>query len=151
MKGLQIPHWKDTMLSFKLKYLNQKGFLSHIEKTWLFSWEHIVYILMDFKSHIKKKKKRVSFGFARVACVWSDCCHSRSFIKPGPVQPPGRPGPGSTRRARPGLIAVISSLLVLSPKVAGNYYSMRHIICSFGWLVIHFLLKKKGNSLDSKA
>jgi hypothetical protein len=37
---------------FKLKYLNQKIFLSHTEKTKFFSWEHIVYILMGFKSHI---------------------------------------------------------------------------------------------------
>jgi hypothetical protein len=31
-----IPHWKDSMFvcySFKLNYLNQKGFLFHIEKT----------------------------------------------------------------------------------------------------------------------
>jgi len=33
-------------------YLNQKSFLSHIEKK--NSWEHRVYILMDFKSNIEK-------------------------------------------------------------------------------------------------
>jgi len=33
-------------------------------------------------------------------------CTGRSFDKPGPVQPPGRPGPGSTRRAGPGLITM---------------------------------------------
>jgi hypothetical protein len=61
---------------------------------------------MCFKSHIWRKKKRVSFGFARVTRVWPGCCHSQSFVKPGPVQPPCRPGPGSTRRAGPGLITV---------------------------------------------
>jgi hypothetical protein len=41
---------------FKLKYLNQKEFLSHIEKTLIFSWEHKVHILKGFKSHIEKNK-----------------------------------------------------------------------------------------------
>ena len=35
---------KISCYPFKLKYLNQKVFLSHIEKTWFFSWEHSVYI-----------------------------------------------------------------------------------------------------------
>jgi len=62
--------------------------------------------------HLKKKKPglvRVRPGPGsthRVARVWPGCCHSRSFVKPGPVQPPGRPGPGSTRWAGPGLITV---------------------------------------------
>ena len=44
---------------------------------------------MGFKSHICiKKKNQVSSGFAR---VWSGYCLIRSFIKPGPVLPPGRP------------------------------------------------------------
>jgi len=30
------------------------GFKSHIEKTWILSCEHKVYILMSFKSHIKR-------------------------------------------------------------------------------------------------
>ena len=42
--------------AFKLKYLNQNFFLSHIEKTKLFSWEYRVYILKGFKSHIEKIK-----------------------------------------------------------------------------------------------
>ena len=64
---------------------------------------------MCFKSHIWRKKKpglvRVRPGHPgsgstrRVAPVWPGCCHSRSFIKPELVQPLGRPGPGSTRRA----------------------------------------------------
>jgi hypothetical protein len=33
-------------------------------------------------------------------------CTGRSFNKPEPVQTPGRPGPGSTRRAGPGLITM---------------------------------------------
>jgi hypothetical protein len=64
--------------------------------------------------HLKKKKKKKtgsrsgSSGLThRVARVWPGCCHSRSFIKPGPVQPLGRSGPGSTRRAGPGLITVL--------------------------------------------
>jgi hypothetical protein len=50
---------------------------------------------------LKKKKKpglvRVRPGHPgsgstrRVARVWPGCCHSWSFIKPGLVQPPGRP------------------------------------------------------------
>jgi hypothetical protein len=39
--------------------------------------------------------------------VWPGRCIGRSFDKPEPVQPPGRPGPGSTRRAGPGLITMI--------------------------------------------
>ena len=64
---------------------------------------------MGFKSHIKKKKtvsrpgSPGSPGF-RVdppgRRVWPGCCHSRSFIKPRPVQPPDRP-------AGPGLINVL--------------------------------------------
>ena len=67
--------------------------------------------------HLKKKKKnRVRLGHPgsgstrRVARVWPGYCHSRSFIKPGPVQPPGWPGLGSTRRAGPGLITVVYSI-----------------------------------------
>ena len=33
MKGLQIPHSKDTMLFFQVEIFKSKGFLSHIEKT----------------------------------------------------------------------------------------------------------------------
>ena len=67
--------------------------------------------------HLKKKKSglvRVRPGPGsthRVARVWPGCCHSRSFVKPGPVQPPGRPGPGSTRRAGPGLITVYETTI----------------------------------------
>jgi hypothetical protein len=42
--------------SFKLKYLNQKNFLSHIEKTQLSSHEHKIYILMGFQFYIGKIK-----------------------------------------------------------------------------------------------
>ena len=71
---------------------------------------------MGFKSHISKKKKKPGLvrvrpgspgSTRRVVRVWPGCCHSRSFIKPRPVQPPGRPGPRSTRRAGPGLITVV--------------------------------------------
>jgi len=36
-----------------------------------FSWEHRVYILMSFKSHIEKKKQKnqVSFGFGRAVAT----------------------------------------------------------------------------------
>jgi hypothetical protein len=37
---------------FKLKYLNQKSFISHIEKTQFFSYKYRVYILKGFKFHI---------------------------------------------------------------------------------------------------
>ena len=69
---------------------------------------------MGFKSHIFLKKKsglvRVRSGpesTRRIVQVWPGCCHSRFFIKPEPVQLPGRPGPGSTRRARPDLITIV--------------------------------------------
>jgi hypothetical protein len=42
------------MLSFEVEIFKPKGFLSHIEKTWFFSWEYIVYIQKGFKSHIEK-------------------------------------------------------------------------------------------------
>jgi hypothetical protein len=42
----------------------------------------------------------------RVDQVLPGCCISRSFNKPEPVQPPSRPGPGSTRWADPGLITL---------------------------------------------
>jgi hypothetical protein len=71
--------------------------------------------------HLKEKKKpglvricpgRLGPGLTcRVARVWQGYCHSRSFIKPGPVQPPDRPGPGSTCRAGPGLITVFHSTI----------------------------------------
>jgi len=61
-----------------------------------------------------------SSGFARVARVMGStrrvdrvlpgCCPRRFFSKPGPVQPPG---PGSTRRAGPGLKTM--------------HYSMAHV------------------------
>jgi len=54
MKGLQNPYWKDIMLSFWVEVFKPKGFLSHIEKTWFFSWEHRLYIWKAFKSHIEK-------------------------------------------------------------------------------------------------
>jgi len=38
----------------KFKRLFQKVFLSYVEKTKLFSYEHREYILKDFKSHIEK-------------------------------------------------------------------------------------------------
>jgi len=66
---------------------------------------------MGFKSHIWKKKTpgvvwiRPGHGLTRrVDRVLPGCCPGRSFIKPEPVQPPGWPGPGSTRRAGPGFI-----------------------------------------------
>jgi hypothetical protein len=114
MKELQISHWKDTMLSFWIEVFKLKGFLSHIEKTWFFSWEHRVYILMGFKSHIWKKKPglvRVCPGprsTHRVAWVWPGCYHSRSFIKLRPVQPPDRPNPGFTCQARSGFITMLT-------------------------------------------
>jgi hypothetical protein len=37
-------------------------------------------------------------------------CTGRSFNKPGPVQPPGRSVSGSTHRAGPGLITMLSTL-----------------------------------------
>jgi hypothetical protein len=103
--------WKGFQ-SFKLKYLNQKVFYLILKKHDFFSWEHRVYILMGFKSHIWKKKTGSRPGHPgsgltrRVARVWPGCCHSQSFIKPGPVQSPGRSGPGLTHRAGPGLITV---------------------------------------------
>jgi len=53
----------ENILSYpiKLKYLNQKYFLSHIEETQFFSYEHRIYILMGFKSHIVKIKYSSSF------------------------------------------------------------------------------------------
>jgi len=69
---------------------------------------------MGFKSHIWKKKKkglvRVHLGHGsthRVARVCPGCCPSQSFSKPGPVQPPGRPGPGLTHQAGPSLITLL--------------------------------------------
>jgi hypothetical protein len=46
----------------------------------------------------------------RVDRVLPGRCTGRSFDKPEPVQPPGRPGPGSTRRAGPGLITINGTL-----------------------------------------
>ena len=43
----------------------------------------------------------------RVDQVWPGRCIGRSFDKPEPVQPSGRPGPGLTRRAGLGLITMI--------------------------------------------
>ena len=37
-------------------------------------------------------------------------CTGWSFNKPGPVQPPGRPVPRSTRRAGPGLITMMKTI-----------------------------------------
>jgi hypothetical protein len=72
---------------------------------------------MGFKSHIWKKKKNIEshpgLGLTRrVDRVWLGRCTDRSFDKPGPVQPPDRPGPGSTRRAGPGLITMILSYII---------------------------------------
>jgi hypothetical protein len=39
---------------FKLKYLNQEDCLFHIEKTQLLFYEYELYVLKDFKFHIKK-------------------------------------------------------------------------------------------------
>ena len=78
---------------FKLKYLNQKVFFSHIEKTWFFSWEHRVYILVCFKSHIWRKKKKP--GLVRVRRV--------AWV---PGQPTGSPGFGR---------AVTTAGLLLNP------------------------------------
>jgi len=112
---------------FKLKYLNQKVFYPILKKHNFFSWEHRVYIPMGFKSHIWKKKKRVltgsrpgrpGHGLTRwVDRVWLDHCTDRYFDKPGPVQPPGRPGPGSTRRAGSSLITMLRTI-VLKPRPA---------------------------------
>jgi len=41
---------------FKLKYLNQEDCLFYIEKTQLFFYEYELYVLKDFKFHIKKIK-----------------------------------------------------------------------------------------------
>ena len=43
----------------------------------------------------------------RVDRVLPGHCNGRSFNKLEPVQPPGRPVPGSTRRASPGLITMV--------------------------------------------
>jgi len=80
---------------FKLKYLNQNVFLSHIEKIWLFFLEHRVYIPMSFKSHIWKKKNWVSSGFCRAITTAGlllnpDQCSHRVDQVPG--QPAGLTG-----------------------------------------------------------
>jgi hypothetical protein len=79
---------------------------------------------MGFKSHIWKKKKGVLAGSRpgrpghglthRVDQVWPGHCTDRYFDKPGPVQPPGRQGPRSTRQADSGLITMLQTI-VLKP------------------------------------
>jgi hypothetical protein len=49
-----------------------------------------------------KKKDRVSAGFTRVDRVSPGQLPGGFLLGPGPVPGPGRPGPGSTRRAGPG-------------------------------------------------
>jgi hypothetical protein len=55
-KSFFLSHIENILFyPIKLKYLNKKkSFLSHIKRTQLFSCEHKIYILMGFKSHIKK-------------------------------------------------------------------------------------------------
>jgi hypothetical protein len=47
---------RNNPYGYKLKDYFKRVFLSHIEKTQLFSCEYRVYILMCFKSHIEKIK-----------------------------------------------------------------------------------------------
>jgi hypothetical protein len=94
------------MLSFQLEVFKSKDFFySILKKHNFFSWVDIVYILMGFKSHIWKKKHRVS-PRSQVDRVWPRHCTGWSFDKPRLVQPPG---PRSTCRASPGLIAIVST------------------------------------------
>jgi hypothetical protein len=58
------------------------------------------------KPHLKRKKNTGScpgLPGSWVDRVLPCCCTGLFFNKPGPVQPPSWPGPGSTRRAGPGL------------------------------------------------
>jgi hypothetical protein len=50
----------------------------------------------------------------RVDRVLPGRCTGRSFDKPEPVQPPGRPGPETTRRAGPGLITMVLLSSIIS-------------------------------------
>jgi hypothetical protein len=45
------------------------------------------------------------------------------FRQPGPVPAPGRPGPGSTRRAGPGFKTMVCTLLVPLPPSLGSVYT----------------------------
>jgi hypothetical protein len=111
-KGFKSHIEKILCYPFKLKYLNQKVFyptlkkklyLSHLALDYLRIFTSIAdwrYILMSFKSHIWRKKiigSRSGLPGSWVDQVLPGCCPGRSFIKPGPVQPLGRP-------ARSGLI-----------------------------------------------
>ena len=102
-----------------MKYLNQKVFYPTLKKHDFFLG-NIEYIYQCVSNPTFEKKKKPKPGLVRVrpgrpgpgsthrvVRVWPGCCHSRSFVKPGPVQPPG---PGSTRRAGPGLITVVQTI-----------------------------------------
>ena len=57
---------------------------------------------------IRVRPSRPGHGSTRrVDRVLPGHCTGRSLDKPKPVQPPGRPVPGSTRRAGPGLITML--------------------------------------------
>jgi len=58
----------------------------------------------------RKKIDRVSPGFDRVDRVSPSQFPSGFLPPPGPVPGPGRPGPGSTRRAGPGFKTLLNSL-----------------------------------------
>ena len=60
----------------------------------------------------------------RVDRVWPFFWASRFLTLPGPVQPPGRPGPGSTHRAGPSLITVIKDVGIIS-----NFTLLLHDLC----------------------
>ena len=95
---------------FKLKYLNQKVFYPTLKKHNFFLG-NIEYIYNNgFQiPHLKKKKPgrgRVSPGSRVDPPCRPGHCINHSFDNPGPVQLPGRPGPGSTRRAGSGLITM---------------------------------------------
>ena len=118
-----------------------------------FFHENIEYIYYWVSNPTFEKKKTGSRpgspgspGF-RVTRIWPGCCHSRSFIKPGPVQPPGRPGPGSTCRTGPGLITVFrrSSWLVELNHQEQTFFNVllcSHVCVRTWWLYILRKLRK---------
>jgi len=93
------------MLPFKLKYLNQKVFffIPYWKNITFFSWEHRVYILMGFKSHIWKKTPGPRSPGSRVdppgwPCLARSLHQSvfwQTWTDPAPgswVDPPGQAG-----------------------------------------------------------
>jgi hypothetical protein len=79
----------------------------------------------------ERERDRVSAGF-RVDRVFPGQLPGGFLLRPGPVPSPGRPGPGSTRRAGLGFKTVLKTIKKkINPKLFSSLFILSRVVLDF--------------------